>query len=228
MVGLSNRFVGLLPGIGLLISYVLFCTLAKLGVAVGTDTKLSDDILNKCDYVLEQPLLTEDGFANEACIRELESVLSTFPRTYERLQSDPEWSTPEITYYKEVTGFFALWSVRQLPNLPYPPNLEHLIGYLDACLRQEFLTLDPNSEWNQKGWGSFSLCEINKMMFDILEGTEQFDAWNTKDCLGENWLDLDALLRNVCVSIRDERRINKAFDKKFEEEYDKLKTGDDR
>ena len=66
------------------------------------------------------------------------------------------------------------------------------------------------------------MCEIKKMLFDILEGTEQFDAWNTKECLGSDWLDLDALLHNVCISIRDERRTHKAFDDKFEKEHGKL------
>ena len=68
---------------------------------------------------------------------------------------------------------------------------------------------------------------------------EAFDNWNkckkgdTPDisftCRYENernpdreFIDLDALLHNVCVSLRDDFRREDAFDKKFEAEYGKL------
>lgn len=41
-----------------------------------------------------------------------------------------------------------------------------------------------------------------------------FNSWND-DKIISGWIDLGALIRNVCISIRDERRINAAFDKKF-------------
>ena len=59
-----------------------------------------------------------------------------------------------------------------------------------------------------------SLCEINKLCFDILyeQDVKEFDAWNE----GEDFIDLDALLHNVCLDIRLERRAFKAFNDKFD------------
>ncbi len=176
----------------------------------------SDDIIKNGGEMLSQPFMTEDGFVNPACMNELEASINNMPPTYERLKNDPEWSTPIIVYVRQITGAFAQWAVRQTENHAYPPNLEHVIGYLDACLRKKFLEEESNY---LEIWAKLTLCEINKMLWDILEGTKEFDAWNTEECLGKDWLDLHALLHNVCNSIRFEEQRNKEFDRKFEEDW---------
>lgn len=185
----------------------------------------NDDILKKCDEVIQEPLLTEDGFLNEACMNELASVINNMPYSYERFKDNPEWSVPCVTNIKYITGAFAQWSVRQLHETPYPPNLEKLIGYLDACLRKEFLKKE-DSKWNQEGWGKFSLCEVNKMLHDFLWEDPTFNEWNSDKVLGDNWLDIEALLHNVCLSIRDERRDNDRFDAEFEKKHGKFGLGE--
>ena len=174
--------------------------------------------------VLSQSLTTEEGFLNEACMNELAAWINNFPKTYARpdLLEDPEWSTQRVVSVKEITGYFAQWAIRQGDHPGCPPNLEKLITYLGNCLRTDFGEKD-GTRWGEMGWGNFSLCEINKTLWDILGDLSIFQEWNTKECLGEHWLDLDALLHNVCISIRNERRKNDEFDRKFKEEYPEFK-----
>lgn len=166
--------------------------------------------------MLHNPLLTEEGFVNEACINELESWIKNLPRTHERLADDPEWNTPRWTNYRSITGGLAHWAVQQLstgnadpvPPPACPPNLEKVLGYLQACILSKF---------DDFGLAKLSLCDISKMLYDTLWDLEVFMAWNTEECLGSYWLDLDALLHNVCLSIRQDRREFDRFNKEFEE-----------
>lgn len=166
---------------------------------------------------IEEPFLTEDGILNEACLKELEHKIINLPPTYERLIHDSEWTTPSITHYREITGAFAYWAVRQIGSSDegwakpsFPPNLEKLVGYLDSCLKLEF---------KEKSWVNLSLCEINKICHKILLDSNLFLEWNDKKVIGENWLDLEALIHNITLTIRDERRKNREFDRKFEEQW---------
>ena len=141
---------------------------------------------------------------------QLLEAIENMPRTYERLANDPEWNTPRVTYFKEITGAFALWAVRQGSGYKCPPNLEKIISYLDTCLRKEFVRRNEDARWGEMGYGEFSLCEINRMLFSILWNLSLFQDWNTEECLGKDWLDLHAILHNVCLSIREERRLRDA------------------
>ena len=173
------------------------------------------------DYMLENPLLTEDGFLNEACWNELCSAIKNCPKLHDRCDNDIEWTKKRITAVREITGGLAYWAVRQIGCCPpadegpiVPPNLEKVIGYLHTCIRPKF---------DKFGWAQLSLCDISKMIYGILyeQGISCFDEWNTKEVMGDYWLDLDALITNVCITIRDERRKNDEFDKKFDEEWKK-------
>ena len=92
-----------------------------------------------------------------------------------------------------------------------------------------------------------SLNDISKWLYEILyeQGIEKFDNWNkckvgnTPDIQftsafdgrrnpDRDFIDLDALLRNVCVEIRDERRKNKAFDDKFDKEWAESHPNEDK
>ena len=161
--------------------------------------------------ILSQPLLTDEGFINEACINELTAATVNMPPTYIRLKDDPEWNTPKYTSWREITGYLAHWSVRQIDSdTPYPPGLEKMIGYLSACIQPKF---------DKFGFTDLSLCDINKILHDILMPEKIFKSWNDEKVL-PGWLDLDALLHNICVSIRNERREFDRFNRKFDEKYE--------
>ena len=130
------------------------------------------------------------------------------PSTYERLKDDPEWNTKGWVFCRHIVGYFTMWAIRNLTGeKPFPPGLENMTGYLYVCIRPKFDNL---------GMAELSLCDINKMLHDTLMEEPIFKSWNDEKVLKE-WLDLDALLHNVCLSIRDERRIKDEFGIKVEE-----------
>ncbi len=191
--------------------------------------KKKKDIFKNIE-MLSQPLLTEDGFINEACINELSAAILKTPKHYDRLNDKPEWNIKRWTFKKDITQGLAKYAISQSPY-PCPDNLEDVIKYLDACLEKEV-------DWQEcMGMAKLSLCDINKLLYDILyeQGVSYFDNWNkskkgnveiqfvSRDSLkGDpdyDFIDLDALLGNVCLDIRMERRASDKFDKEFEEKY---------
>lgn len=191
--------------------------------------------------MLSQPLMTAEGFINPACMNELSSAISNMGTTHERLADDPEWNTKLWVFRKEIVGYLAAWAIRQSP-CGVPEGLETVCKYLDACLKKSV-------EWIHEGMADLTLCEISRLLHDILmdKGIEAFDNWNrsqadregvhkdpeiafscrySKDDAFYDFIDLGALLHNVCISIRDEWRANQAFDAKFEAKYGKLGADD--
>jgi hypothetical protein len=184
------------------------------------------------DEILSQPLTTEDGFLNPACLNELEGAISALAPTHVRLKDDPEWSEKKDrwTFRTEIVGHFAMWACRQSPY-GTPDGLENVCKYL-------FASLKSCTDWGTHDMAEVSLCEINRWLREILydQGVSEFDAWNRCKVVDtpnlafasamdgpsdpdRDFIDLDALLHNVCVSIRDERRKNKDFNDRFEAEY---------
>jgi len=181
--------------------------------------------------MLPEPLLTEEGFENPNFGPALSAAINNMPETYNRLADDPEWNTPRWTNYREVVGALAQWAIRNIADdtcadgpingPPFPPDFEKVLGYVSACLKPQFMklnTCDP-----LVGCAEVSLCDINRMLHEILtiEEFAPFVAWNTEEAMGKAWLDLSALLHNVCLTIRGERRANDQFDKEFEESWAK-------
>ncbi|KKL03609.1 hypothetical protein LCGC14_2624400 [marine sediment metagenome] len=185
-------------------------------------------------HFINEPFLTEEGFVNEACMNELGEAIRNMPKTYERLSHNLEWSEKRWTFRKEITRSFAKWATSQ-SSYPCPEGLEKIIDYLDICLKKEV-------DWGEDEMAKLSLCEINKLLYDILyeQGLSVFDDWNVPKkewrdtvfmCIGEaeranpdyGYISLDALLHNVCLDIRTERRENDRFDAKFKEKYGELK-----
>jgi len=179
--------------------------------------------------MLSQPLLTEEGFVNEACMNELNCWISNVPKIHDRENKDIEWNTKRWTFKKDITRGLAKWAISQSPY-SCPDNLEDVIKYLDACLEREV-------DWDICGMAELSLCDISKLLYDILyeQGITYFNNWN-KSKKGDveiqftsryssekdpdyDFIDLDALLGNVCLDIRMERRASDKFDKEFEEKY---------
>jgi hypothetical protein len=188
------------------------------------------------DNVIREPLFTEEGLINPVAMAELESAIGNISPTFQRMADDSEWTEKRFTSRKEIVGAFAMWACRQSPY-GCPTGLETVCKYLNECLKTE-------CEWTGKEipWANLGLCDINKMLHDILhnKGVKAFDAWN--ECVGgkapnvsftsrygqgdaydpdHDFIDLDALLHNVCITIRDERRRNDAFDKRFDEKMGK-------
>jgi hypothetical protein len=185
---------------------------------------------DKIEFI-SQPLLTSEGFVNEACLNELGKAINNMPPIYERCVDDKEWSTKRWTFVSNITGSFAKYAVRQSPY-GCPSGIENVVCYLDACLKKQV-------PWNGCGMAELSLCDIGKLLYDILyeKGVSIFDFWNVAKNGNKNdilfvdrysrtdpdndFIDLDALLRNVCLDIRMERRQNDQFDKEFNEKYNK-------
>lgn len=176
--------------------------------------KLPDDI-----EMLSQPLLTEEGFVNEACMNELSSWIDNMPETWERLADNPEWNEQRWIYTSAISGYLAHWAVRLYRKCP--PNLVQVVDYVATCLRREFEKRDGIGDLDDI-MCQMSLCEINKMLWDILGELKVFTAWNTEEVMGENWLDLSAVLHNVCLSIRNEWREDKRFNEEYEKQYGPL------
>lgn len=186
-------------------------------------------------HLLSQPLCTEDGFLNSACMKELNAVIKDIPPTHERLQYDDEWNKKECVHKKAILGAIAKHAIRQSP-ICIPVGLENVLNYLNACLSREV-------EWDAYGFAHLSLCDINKLLHEILmdTGVEDFDNWNKSraELDGESggeiqfisaytfpdphhdFIDLHALLRNTCIDICDEWNLKKTFKEKHSQ-YRKL------
>lgn len=181
--------------------------------------------------ILSQPLMTEDGFLNPACLNELNGAISAMGKTHERLKGDPEWDDAKDrwTSIHDIVGAFAMWACRQSPY-GVPDGLENVCKYLNAALKS-------CAPWDEMaGMAQCSLCDINRWLHEILyeQGVREFDAWN-RCKVGDtpemqftcamdgrrdpdrDFIDLDALLHNVCITIRNERREHRAFDEAFDE-----------
>jgi len=165
---------------------------------------------NKNFEMLSQPLSTEEGFINEACLNELTKAIKNMPKTYERLKNDEEWSKKIIISKKQILGAFAKWAI--ILSFDYPKGIENVIKYLDKCLVNDVNWYFENKK-NNEYFAELSLCEINKMLYDILyeQNITYFDNWNK----GEKFVDLDALLRNVCIDIRTQQRENERFEERI-------------
>lgn len=182
-----------------------------------------DDILKKCDHIIEQPMLTEEGFLNEACMNELAAAINNMPETWERLAHDPEWNEKQWIFTSSISGYLANAAVRIYGKCP--PNLVQIVDYVGVCLHKEF----KKREGIKNAYDimcQLTLCEINKMLWDILGDLSLFQEWNIKEVMGDNWLDLSAVLHYVCLNVRSEWRDNKRFDEAFEREHGDQAAGE--
>lgn len=181
-------------------------------------TNLPDDI-----HMLSQPLVTEEGFLNEACMNELAAAINNMPETWERLAHEPEWNEQRWIFSSAISGYLANTAVRFYRKCP--PNLVQIVDYVATCLYREFEKRE-NFKNRDDIMCQWSLCEINKMLWDILGDLTLFQEWNTEEIMGENWLDLSAVLHRVCLDIRTEWRNDKRFDEEFEREYEEQAAGE--
>lgn len=156
-----------------------------------------------------------------------------------KLSADPEWSVGRLTVKKDIISSFAKMAVRLSPY-PVPENLEVVLACLDASLSKNF-------KWNGAGtdfeWLELSLCDIRIILHDILDGFESFTAWNNPKNGStpsirfvsahdgpnrdpdNDFVDLNALIHQTAIEIRNERREFDAFNRKFEAEYGNKANG---
>ena len=184
-------------------------------------------------HMLSQPLMTDEGFVNPACINELENVIANMPETYDRLKDDPEWGTKRRwEFVHDITGPLAMWAVILSP-FSCPDGLEDVIRYLAPCLTIELEKLPDDRRCGTPPYMfHITLCEVNKLLHDILGEFDQVVAWNEPKISegpgyenrhqqphpNYDFIDLGALFHNVCIHLRNEGRNSDAFDERFERE----------
>lgn len=111
---------------------------------------------------------------------------------------DNEWNVTQFTNIRAIVGYFAQWSVRQLEFSHVPPNFTEVVVYLSESLHNDTI-------FDEAGWADLTLNDIEKRLRDILMTYQPFLQWNNFEVLAD-WIDLDALIRNVVIGIRDENR----------------------
>jgi hypothetical protein len=175
--------------------------------------------------ILTQPMFTDSG-VNPAAMNELEAAIKSTPRIHGRKRDDEEWNLKKYVFSKSITAELAKWAIRQSPYA-YPEGLESVVKYLNEVLKRKA---------DRYGMLSITLCELGELLYDTLydKGIKHFDDWNKPKSreVGDikfvtayseernpdtDFIDLDALLTNVCVEIRDEWRRNSEVDKKIDE-----------
>lgn len=182
-----------------------------------TDPKNPADALEGIE-MLSQPLTTEEGFINPACLAEMEVAFSNMPETHERLAGDPEWSTPWVVSLAEIVAGLAASAVHGMSG-HVPPHLAEVLGYARASLLRGAFADPIISTDDEIILAEMSLCDINRELWAILADLQMFDDWNREDVVGPRWLDLSACLHNVCIGIRNQRRHDLAFEREFESKY---------
>jgi len=148
---------------------------------------------------------------------DLADAINSFPPLHIRMADDPEWTEDCWMYYSEITGWFSHWAVRQIHcgtddcPFPYPKGFEVVLAHLDDACRQKF---GPHLFQS-------SLCRIDEFLHNTLMSFGPFVEWNNTEngVLKKWWLDLHALIGNVIIGIRDERRQDKEFDENFERDW---------
>jgi hypothetical protein len=185
------------------------------GVTDPWPLKMKKEIHDKIP-MLTQPLTTEEGFLNEACMNELNAAILNIPETHKRLKDDPEWMTPQCISDIDILGALADSAIKCFGGAP--PNLEAIVNYTKVELRTQLFKETCDGEADRFRLTYMSLCQINKFLWDILGELDIFIDWNDSNKY-KNWIDTSAVLHNVCIAVRNDRRHFVAFNEKFDREY---------
>lgn len=119
-----------------------------------------------------------------------------------QIQVLDERKDKKYIHYTEITAAFAYWAVKQVGcangiDIPiaHAPKLEILIQYLKYQLIKDNI-------FNDFGYAEISIDDISKILKDKLFSNDDFLEWNTSKALGNYWLDLDAIIMNICATLR--------------------------
>lgn len=162
-------------------------------------------------------------------VLDLEGVLAEASRERrERLREDPEWFLPRWTHLKNLVEAFAhgcisadVWH----KGYRVPPNLETVLNHVAAKVWERWGEADELAE--------LSLVTVEEFFRECVDSSPECLAWNEPadgSFVGvvtryspvperRDFIDLDALIRNAAVYLRNERRRSDEFDRKFDEQY---------
>lgn len=143
----------------------------------------------------------------------------------ERLSKDTEWATPRYHHIHDLVTAFAVGCLQAdmwHDGYTIPPNFENIINWVAFCIQKYF----DNEEVPK-----VSLFEIRDLYMKWASENPHFLEWNKTDKLinfvtrnspvpkERDFIDLDALVHNAALFLRDKLRKNNTFDKKFDEEW---------
>lgn len=149
------------------------------------------------------------NFEDEATIRsKAKNELDNMSPPYEAYQNDSEWTTKEMTFLTEILGSFSKYAIQLSPYV-MPDKLEVVVKYLEACLKRSY-------NWEViegKYWAKLSLCEINKMLYEILESFNVVVDWSkprvdhpyNPDDPDTYCIDLYSLFFSTCLDLKVQR-----------------------
>lgn len=142
-----------------------------------------------------------------------------------RLEQDPEWNIPKYYHiHTLVTAFIVgimnadVWH----KNYRIPPNVENVVNWISFNLQRHF----KNDEIVK-----ISLIEYKKLVSSWAYENPNFRKWNESDDETpiaivsryssipdkRDFIDLDVIIHNASIFLRDEKRKNEAFDREFDE-----------
>jgi len=144
-----------------------------------------------------------------------------------RLETDPEWSVRRHTHchsLMEAWAYGVLSSFAYFRNYQLPDNFEKVFKHIAMRLNDKF----PDEVVPK-----ISLCEIRQWFKQWAMELEEFREWNTLPGSqvthrysslpsGPTFIDLDVPSHNAALFIRNQRRIDDEFDRKFKEQYGSL------
>ena len=75
------------------------------------------DPLDDIEMITDEPLMTEEGFLNPACMNAMEAAFRNSPKTYDRLSRDREWNGKKDrwVFRSYIVGSFAKYACSQSP-----------------------------------------------------------------------------------------------------------------
>lgn len=145
-----------------------------------------------------------------------------------KLEADPEWSEPEHVHVHTLVEAFMHGIATADPwhkKYSLPPNFEAVVNWIAFCVQEEFGDTEVPK---------LSLLEIEDKFREWAMQSPHFRAWNEPKDPGtviavatrytptpdeRDFIDLDALLRNASVFVRDEQRQKRDFEKRFNAEH---------
>ena len=143
-----------------------------------------------------------------------------------RLLADREWTEPKWTHVHAIVQAFIHGIISADPwhkNYRLPPDFESVVNWI---------AFNVQKTYGDEMVVQISLMELEKKLWEWARQHKSFLKWNEGDgpqiaivhrdspALGKrNFIDLDALLRNTSLFLRDKRRQEDDFDRKFKAEH---------
>lgn len=139
---------------------------------------------------LKEPFLNSNGEVNTACIDEIIALLKNSPDIYEKFKNNIRWNRKHLLAIKDITSSFAKWAVAQSPYT-YPTDLEIVIKILEEDFKQEYSSF----------YREISLNEVSQYLYTFLFKIPQVLEWNKTKIGDYDYINIEALIRNVCNDI---------------------------